>query len=64
MNFLLASSGFGFDKTAVNLKQICWSTHLKKSFFGGFGTNLYMYPSESSYDPIPLWGGIMISKLK
>jgi hypothetical protein len=62
MNFLLLSSGFGLINIPVNLKQTCWSTHLKKSFFGGLGINLKMYPSESYSEPIPLCGGIIISK--
>jgi hypothetical protein len=37
MNSLLESSGFGEANIALNLKDICWSTHLKKSFFGGLG---------------------------
>jgi hypothetical protein len=64
MNFLMASYGLGEANTAVNLKLTCWSTHLKKSFFGGFGTNLNIYPNESYSDPIPLWGGIIIPKFK
>ncbi len=63
MNFLIESSGLGPLKTAVNLSPICWSTHLKKSFLGGLGTSLKIYPKESSSDPMPLWGGIIIPKL-
>lgn len=62
INLLYESYGFGFENLAVNLKLTCWSTHLKKSFLGGFGTSLNIYPKESSYDPIPLWGGIIIAK--
>jgi len=37
---------------------------LKKSFFGGFGTNLKIYPKESYYEPIPLCGGMIIAKIE
>jgi hypothetical protein len=38
----LLSSGLGLAKTALNRREICWSTHLKKSFMGGLGINLKM----------------------
>lgn len=62
INILWLSYGFGLAKIALNLKEICWSTHLKKSFLGGFGTSLKIYPKESYSDPIPLWGGMIMSK--
>lgn len=54
MNLRLLSSGLGAAKIALKRRQICWSTHLKKSFLGGLGIRRKMYPSESSSEPMPL----------